>query len=181
MRLRIVRLAASLSLLALSSVACGGGSGTDTVEKTEPTTFESDEGRFSAEFPGEPREEVETTTAEGINLEIHFITSESDDYAVSVGYVDYPEEFKTLDPAQILTGVAGGAAGNIAGGRVTKNEPGTFQGVPSVDYEVTADEANLQAKAFLIENRLYLLQAVSEDTADADAEYDRLVESFRLI
>jgi hypothetical protein len=181
MRLRIVRLAASLGLLALSSVACGGGSGTDTVEKTEPTTFESDEGRFSAEFPGEPREEVETTTAEGINLEIHFITSESDDYAVSVGYVDYPEEFKSLDPAQILTGVAGGAAGNIAGGRVTKNEPGTFQGVPSVDYEVTADEANLQAKAFLIENRLYLLQAVSEDMADADAEYDRLVETFKLI
>lgn len=174
-------MAAFLSMLVVTGAACGGESGTETDSENEPTTFESTEGRFSAEFPGEPTEEVETTTAEGINLEIHFFTSESPDYAVSVGYVDYPEEFKTLDPAQILSGVAAGAAGNIAGGEVTKNEPGTFQGVPSVDYEVTADEATLQAKAFLIENRLYLLQAVSEDIADADAEYDRLVESFKLI
>jgi hypothetical protein len=181
MRYRMVRTVASLSFLVLTGVACGGDSGGVTDTRTEPTTFESTGGRFSAEFPGEPREEVETTTAEGINLEIHFFTNESSDFAVSVGYVDYPEEFKTLDPAQILSGVAGGAAGNIAGGRVTRSEPGTFQGVPSVDYEVTADEANLQAKAFLIENRLYLLQAVSEDMADADAEYDRLVETFKLI
>jgi hypothetical protein len=176
---RIVRLMALLIVLVLTGPACGGGSDADA--KAQPRTFKSTEGRFSAEFPGEPREEVQTTTAEGIDLEIHFFTNQSPDRALSVGYVDYPEEFKTLDAAQILSGVADGAAGKVAGGRVSKNEPGTFQGVPSVDYEVTSAEANLEAKAFLIENRLYLLQAVSEKIADADRQYDRLVESFKLI
>lgn len=171
-----MRFAAAMTLLVLAT-ACGS----ETKTQIEPKNFESTDGRFSADFPGEPDEDTQTTTAEGLNLEIHFFTSETDDYAVSIGYVDYPEEFKTVDPALVLSGVAGGAAGNIAGGRVTKNEAGTFQGLASVDYEVKADDANLQAKAFLKENRLYLLQAVSADLADANAEYDRLVKSFKLL
>ncbi len=176
MRSRLVRIIAVMTVLLLAS-ACGS----DTKSETEFKNFESTDGRFSADFPGEPEEDTQSTTAEGLNLDIHFFTSETDDYAVSVGYVDYPEEFKTVDPKLVLSGVSAGAAGNIQGGQVTKNEPGMFQGVDSVDYEVTADDANLQAKAFLKENRLYLLQAVSADLADADAEYDRLVESFKLL
>ncbi len=171
-----------MKMIAVSTVLLlSGACGSDATSEIEPKNFESADGRFSADFPGDPKEETQTTTAEGLNLEIHFFTSETDDYAVSVGYVDYPEEFKTVDPKLVLSGVAAGAAGNVAGGQVVKSEPGTFQGVDSVDYEVKADEANLQAKAFLKENRLYLLQAISADLADSDAEYDRLVDSFRLL
>ncbi|HEU4868550.1 MAG TPA: hypothetical protein VFV09_12590 [Actinomycetota bacterium] len=176
MRSQLVRTVAALTMLLLA-----GACGSDTKPETEFENFESTGGRFSADFPGEPKEETQSTTAEGLNLDIHFFTSETDDYAVSVGYVDYPEEFKTVDPKLVLSGVAAGAAGNVQGGEVTKSEPGTFQGVDSVDYEVKADDASLQAKAFLKENRLYLLQAVSAELPDADAEYDRLVESFRLL
>lgn len=168
-----------LSALLFAGAACGGGS--DTKSEPESKTFESSAGRFSAEFPGEPDEQTQNTTAEGINLELHFFTAETDDYAVSVGYVDYPADFATVDPKVILGGVAPGAAGNVAGGRVTKNEPGTFLDVDSVDYQVSSDDVELQAKAFLIENRMYLLQAVSADLADADAQYDKLVESFKLL
>lgn len=176
MRSRLIRMVAVLTVLFPAS-ACGS----DTGAETEPQSFESKDGRFSADFPGEPREETRTTTAEDLNLQIHFFTSETDDYAVSVGYVDYPEEYKTVDPKLVLSGVAAGAARNVAGGQVIMNKPGTFQGVASVDYQVKGQEANLQAKAFLKDNRLYLLQAVSAEPADSDAEYDRLVDSFRLL
>jgi hypothetical protein len=100
---------------------------------------------------------------------------------VSVGYVDYPAEFASVDPKQVLGGVAQGAAGNVGGGEVARNDPGTFLGLDSVDYQVKADDAELQAKAFLKENRMYILQAVSAKLADADAEYDQMVESFKLL
>lgn len=155
------------------AVACGG-------TPAEPTNFSSAEGRFSAEFPSEPTQQTEQLSEAGLDLEFEIFTSESDNYAVSVGYVDYPEGFASVDPNVVLSGVAEGAAGNI-GAEVTRNNPTTFKGLPAVDYEVTSDDVSLQAKAFLQGNRLYLLQAVSAELGDAAAEYARLVETFELV
>jgi hypothetical protein len=172
------RIPAFVAILVVVGAACGSGS----QPKTEaPEAFTSTEGRFSAEFPAKPKEETQTASAEGIQLVVHLFTAESDDYAISVGYVDYPEEFKTLDPQVVLSGVAEGAAGNIGGGEVTKNDPSTYMGLEAVDYEVSADDASLQAKAFLKENRMYILQGVSAELADAAGEYNHLVQSFQLL
>ena len=178
MRLRPGRTLAFFVALVFVGTACGSSQ-----PKTEaaPEAFTSTEGRFSAEFPATPNEDTQTASAEGVQLVVHLFTAETDDYAISVGYVDYPEEFKTLDPKVILSGVAEGAAGNIGGGEVTKNDPSTFMGLEAIDYEVSADDASLQAKAFLKDNRMYILQGVSAELADSAGEYNRLVESFKLL
>jgi hypothetical protein len=178
---KISRILALLATLVLLGTGCSSGGDTDTGTKSEAEAFTSTEGRFSAEFPSDPDEQTQNTAEGGIDLTVHFFTSETDDYAVSVGYVDYPAEFAQADPKVVLSGVAEGAAGNVQGGEVTKNNPSTFLDLPAVDYEVKATGAELQAKAFLKENRLYILQGVSEQLADADAEYDQLVESFKLL
>lgn len=177
MRARIVRILALLAAMMLMGVACG--SGEDTA--SGPESFTSTEGGFSADFPREPEEATQSASEAGLDLTVHFFTSETDDYAVSVGYVDYPAELSSVDPKQVLSGVAQGAAGNVGGSEVSRNDPGTFLGLDAVDYEVKADGAELQAKAFLKDNRMYILQAVSERLSDADAEYDRMVESFKLL
>jgi hypothetical protein len=178
---KISRFLALLATLVLLGTACGSGGETDTATKSDTETFTSTEGRFSAEFPSEPEEQTQDTSEAGIDLTVHFFTSETDDYAVSVGYVDYPAEFSQVDPTLVLSGVAAGAAGNVEGGEVTRNDPSTFLDLPAIDYEVKATGAELQAKAFLKDTRLYILQAVSEKLPDADAEYDRMVESFKLL
>lgn len=178
MRLRTAGILALLTVLALAGPACSPEAESQT--EPSPRVFESTDGRFSAEFPAEPQEDTQNTSVEGFDLQLHIFTAESEEYAVSVGYVDYPQEVTTVDPNLVLSGVAPGAAANI-GGEVTKNEPGTFMGSQSVDYEIAAEGANLQAKAFLVDNRMYLLQAISEELSDSDAEYDRLVESFKLL
>ena len=169
---QLSRILALLAVLALQGTACGS--------ITEAEAFTSTEGRFSAEFPATPEDDTQTASAEGLELVVHLFTAETDDYAVSVGYVDYPEEFKTLDPKVILSGVAQGAAGNI-GGQVTKNNPSTFLGLDAIDYEVSAEGAALQAKAFLKDNRMYILQGVSAELADSADEYNQLVETFKLL
>jgi len=173
MRFPPSRILAALAVLVLVGAACG--SDTKTSE-----AFTSTEGGFSAEFPETPEEDTQTASAAGLELEVHLFTAETDDYAVSVGYVDYPEEFKSLDPKAILSGVAQGAAGNI-GGDVTKNNPSTFQGLDAIDYEVSAEGAALQAKAFLKENRMYILQGVAAELADVADEYNQVVETFKLL
>lgn len=172
MKLRSLRILLLWSLIPAAS-ACSF--------EQDTNTFESSAGRFRADFPSDPQSTVQNTSAEGVDLVLHFFSSETEDYTVSVGYVDYPSEFEEVDPKIVLAGVAPGAAGNIAGGTVIKNEPGTFLQFDSVDYRVSSEEVQLQAKAFLVKNRMYLLQAISEKLADADAEYERLVESFRLL
>lgn len=177
MRAKLVGILALLAALMLAGAACG--SGEDTAPERE--SFTSTEGGFSADFPGEPEEATQSASEAGLDLTVHFFTHETDDYAVSVGYVDYPVELSSVDPKQVLSGVAQGAAGNVGGGEVTRNDPGTFLGLDAVDYEVKADGAELQAKAFLKDNRMYILQAVSETLSDSDAAYDRMVESFKLL
>ena len=132
MRLPPSRILAALAVLVLVGAACGS-------DTKSSEAFTSTEGGFSAEFPETPEEDIQTASAAGLELEVHLFTAETDDYAISVGYVDYPEEFKSLDPKAILSGVAQGAAGNIEGD-VTKNNPTTFQGLDAIDYEVSADE-----------------------------------------
>lgn len=179
MRFQHSRIFALLALLVLVGPACGSDS--DTKTKATSKAFTSTEGRFSADFPATPGDDTQNASVEGLELTVHLFTAETDDYAVSVGYVDYPEEFKSIDPKVILSAVAEGAAGNIGGGEVTKNNPSTFMGLDAVDYEVTADGAALQAKAFLKENRMYILQGVAAELADVRDEYNRLVDSFKLL
>jgi hypothetical protein len=169
------RISALVAVLVLIGTACGSGS------KPGPEAFTSTEGRFSAEFPATPKEDTQTASAEGVELVVHLFTAQTEGYAISVGYVDYPEDFKTVDPKVVLSGVAEGAAGNIGGGKVTKNDPATFMGLEAVDYEVSATDASLQAKAFLKDNRMYILQGVSAELDDSADQYNRLVESFKLL
>lgn len=177
MRSQLSRILVLIVALVLTGTACKLPQ-----PKTEKGSraFTSSEGRFAADFPATPHEDTRKTSAGGVDLVFHLFTAKTDHYAIGVGYVDYPAEFKSIDPKLILSGVAGGA-GNLGGGKVTRNDLGTFLGLEAVDYEVSSHNASLQGKAFLKDNRMYILQGVSAKLADSAAEYNRLVNSFKLL
>ena len=168
------RLVAVLLALSVSAVACGGG-GTSA---DETVVFTSPEGRFSAEFPAQPEREERTQTAAGHTFKLVFFGTDEEDRAVQVGYIDYPPGLVTVDPRASLEGGAQGAA-TAVNGRLTKKTPTTFLGHEAIDYVVELDEGMVSAKAFLVGDRMYVLQEAGR--SQTSTAYDRLVSSFKLL
>lgn len=174
-----------LCLLALSLFlgACG-----DNEEPEAPSykSFTSDEGKFSADFPGTPKREARTESAGDIELNLVHYSVDNGNEAVSVSFIDYPEAVAAQDPKALLNGIADGAAnaadGNVEGAEseLKSKTPTTFDGHEAIDFEVDIDERRLAARAVLVGTRMYLMQVVSEPDVKSTS-YKRLTESFKLI
>ncbi len=106
------------SRLSLFLGACGGS---DEPEAPAYKNFKSDEGKFSADFPGTPKRDARTETAGDIKLNLVHFSVDNGDEAVSVSFIDYPDAVSAQDPKVLLDSIAEGAAsaadGTIAGAK----------------------------------------------------------------
>lgn len=176
------KLLACLLALAMFLTACGDG------EPEGPTyrTYRSEEGRFTADFPGTPQREARTENAGDIELNLVHYSVDNGNEAVSISFIDYPEAVSTQDPKALLDGIAESAAnaadGNVEGAtsELISKQPTTFDGHEAIDFEVDIDERKLAARAVLVGTRMYLMQVVSEPEVDSTS-YERLTSSFQLI
>ena len=175
------------TLLALLTAALMLGACADEEpEAPDYQTFESEEGNFSAEFPGTPRREARTENAGDVKLNLVHFSVDNGNEAVSISFIDYPEAVSTQDPKALLDGIAESAAnaadGNVEGAtsELISKEPTTFDGHEAIDFEVDIDERKLAARAVLVGTRMYLMQVVSEPEVDSTS-YERLTSSFQLI
>lgn len=173
-----------ICLLAISLLlgACGGENEPETPEYE---TFTSEEGKFSAEFPGTPQREARTENAGDIELNLVHFSVDNGDEAVSVSFIDYPEAVSAQDPKVLLDSIAEGAAGAADGtvegaeSSLVSKAPTTVQGHQAIDFEVDIQERELVARAVLVGTRMYLLQVVSEPDVDSSS-YERLTSTFEL-
>lgn len=169
---------------------CGGNGGLDDSGEATPSgdavpttvawvDFRSDEGRFRVEMPNQPdRSQQDVPVGDGSLRLILFTANVNDSVAYNVGFVDYPEAITEADPATVLDGVVQGAAQQVSGTVVSKT-PTTANGSPAVDYVVGAQGGQVQARAILVANRLYILQGASKEP-DPDG-FGRLATSFELL
>lgn len=174
-----------LCLIAASALLLGACGGEDEPEAPSYQSFTSDEGKFKADFPGEPKREARTENAGDIRLNLVHFSVDNGNEAVSVSFIDYPPAVAQQDPQALLNGIADGAAnaadGNIEGAssELTSKEPTTFEGHQAIDFEVDIDDRKLSARAILVGTRMYLMQVVREPDVE-ETSYERLVESFEL-
>lgn len=177
------KLLVCLLALGLFLGACGGE---EEPDRPAYKTFTSDEGKFSADFPGTPKRDARTETAGDIQLNLVHFSVDNGDEAVSVSFIDYPESVSTQDPKVLLDSIAEGAAtaadGTVEGAESTleSKTPTTVGDHQAIDFQVDIDERELVARAILVGTRMYLLQVVSEPGVDSTS-YERLTESFELI
>ncbi|MGQ0678284.1 MAG: hypothetical protein ACT4OM_01255 [Actinomycetota bacterium] len=161
--------------IALLIFVCGS-CGPDDADSSE--VFISEEGRFLVEFPNKPKREAASVESGENTLTSVVFTASTDDEAVSVSYVDYPDDITAKPRNDVLAAVAKGSATALQG-KVESSTPVTFLGGEALDFRVEAPEGFATARSFMVGNRMYLLQVVRRDNVEGPASFQRLVNTFR--
>lgn len=160
--------------VAVLLAACGSGA-----SERDWESVSSSAGGFRADFPVEPQQQVQRVPAAGSALELVLLTAETSEEAVSISYVDYPMEPAGEELASLLDSAVEGAASAIQGQNLNK-ESVRFLGREAVDFTVEADPQVSTGRAFMVGNRMYVLQVVHLQTVQNDS-FERLASSFALI
>jgi hypothetical protein len=163
-----------LVVLVLALFAC---------KKHEFKPLTSSEGGFSVEMPGEPKHESKSTeTAAGpIQFQMYSVELSSGSVAYIVSYNDYPKALVTFGkPDSLLDGVVEGAVGK---GRTVKSQRNVaLEGHPGREFTaVLASGHDYSSRVFLVKERLYQLNVVSEPGKGDEQEKLRFFDSFKLL
>lgn len=144
--------------------------------------FESQEGRFKAQFPRSPQTETsQTPTAVG-NLDMITYSAQNGEVYYAVATADYPADMvKASDPAKILDGARDGAAANV-NGKLTSEKQIDVNGHKGRRINITASmqgiDLVLDAVLILVENRLFQAIVVHPTTQSVDADIEHFLTSF---
>ena len=151
-------------------------------EKKEWETFESDTGRFSILFPGAPEKETESVPTTIGTIKTEFFMVEQKDMAYSVNYADYPAEVVAAsDTRAMLDGARMGAMANVNGELLSEKEI-SLGGHPGreIEIEIADEDIIIRARFYLVENRLYVIQALSKESKASSPDIDEFLDSFEL-
>jgi hypothetical protein len=162
--------------------ALGGCDEATGGQNLEWLNFESESGRFSVLFPGEPDEQVESVqTAIGV-IESQFFMVTLENMAYSVNLADYPPEMIAAgDTQQMLDGARDGAVSNVNGELLDEKEL-TLSGYPGREFKVKVEDEGIvvRARIYLVNERLYVIQALSKERLASSEDIDKFLDSFQL-
>ncbi len=167
-------------LVLILLVGCGG----DSKEEAEWERFDFEEGNFSIMFPEEPEGQTESVPTAIGTLETRIYMVEQKDMAFLVNFVDYPPEVVEMQDVQtMLDGGVQGAVSNV-GGTLLNQRDLTLNGHPGREIQAEAtvegEEVVFKARIYIVENRLYMIQALSYKADASSPDLDKFLDSFQL-
>ncbi|MFC1708464.1 hypothetical protein ACFL2J_00190 [Candidatus Omnitrophota bacterium] len=146
--------------------------------------FESKEGGFSVDFPGEPIvNTVKLPTDFGLIPLYVFVLNAQNEFIYSISFVDYPGNLfaqKTAEGA--LDAARDGVIANVQG-QLLSESPISFKGYLGRVVEFSATEGKSYAKArfFLVNQRLYHIMVTTATERKSSYDIRRFLDSFKLI
>ena len=171
------RIAAALLACAIAS-SCG---------KSEWRPLVVSEGGFGVTMRGEPhyaRQKVETPAGA---MTAHLYSSDRPQSYYAIGYSDYPLALVAgADPKSVFSGVRETWVRRIQG-RVTSPDrelklDGRYPGIEFMaEGKMKGANAVLQARLFLVDQRLYQVIAMGRKNEVPQGEMNRFLNSFRLV
>lgn len=154
----------------------------------EWTVFKSSEGQFSILAPGEITQDKKTIETDIGTIDYHSFyhainAGEEDNTVFAVSYCEYPKYTVHSDSTDMLLDFfATTVAQSIPeGGKLVYESPEQIDGFPGRLWRTSYDEFKIvKSKAFLVENRFYLIQVFSNTKRANRRDGDKFLESFRL-
>jgi hypothetical protein len=152
-------------------------------QATAEDKFTSENGRWSALFPGKPTEsekEIDTPLGKMTTYTASFDAKKG--LGLLVIYVDYPDQVKKQKPQEVLARARDGAKGPF--GKLLDNKVITLgeSSIPGLEYQVAkAEGIFLRTRMFLDGARLYQAIIVGTKLDDLNSPgADRFLDSFEL-
>ena len=144
--------------------------------------FSSQDGRFSVDLPGTPKQSREKRQTKFGSIDAQLVIySASKDIFYGVAYLDYPESVVKAHRAdELLDGASESAVKGVKGGRVAGQEKILLSGNPGRQVTIDAPgNLKLTVRMYLVKNRLY--QVISSVGKDKEKEADprRFLDSFK--
>ncbi|MCH9626458.1 MAG: hypothetical protein S4CHLAM2_00800 [Chlamydiales bacterium] len=168
--------------LVLSCPLQGATNGTETKESWK--TFTSSEDGFSVELPAEPEHVEQTIEIPKTDLKIDYNTylsepSENVVYVISVW--NYPSQIDMSKPEVNLQDGFGGMLSALPGSEVADMQMSEVQGFKALEFQVKNEDIFFQGKLILVNNTLYQVFTVYKNTEDMSQNYERFMDSFKLL
>ncbi len=166
------------AVLMIGVMAC------DSSKKWEP--YKSDDGWFSAEFPGRPSIRQMPIATQAGTIKIHMFMTEERNGAYAVGYFDFPEVETdvNLESQEFIESMAKGSFNEMGGGAFTKKEI-DFEGYPGLEAEGNIQKGSTKGMArlryYVVQKRIYILEVVGFESFVKSGNTDKFFNSFRLI
>lgn len=172
----LVRLALCAALVV--AAACKGSSEWRELAITE--------GGFSVLMRGEPRYARQQVDTPGGKTYAHLYSSDRPDAFFAVGYSDYPLGYVlSSKPEEVLSGVRDTWVQRVQGRLVTSSQTRIDGKYPGVEFtaegRVRDADTYLQARLYLVDQRLYQVIAMGRKGEIAQGVLNRYLNSFRLI
>lgn len=169
-----------ICILLLALVGCNSS---EKAVNLEFTPYEQEDGAFYVDFPGIPEVMTETVPTPVGDISFYMYLVELDNSAFSVAFNDYPEEvMEVLDPTTALDDAVQGAVASTDGTLIEQKDY-SFEGNPGKEFKYTGTESGTKftvlQRAFIVDNRLYQLQIISESDKYLDYHED-FFNSFKL-
>jgi hypothetical protein len=160
---------------AVLALACAGALAAQDAKK-----YDSKDGKFSAKFPGEPKTQVQKTSAFDLTITL----SEKGGGGFAVIYSDFPAEtLKATTAKKLLEGGQDGLVTRFKA-TVSKSTETTFKAggkeYPARDIWADKDKTNLRVRLILVESRLYQIFVAGPKELVEGKETDEFFESFEV-
>jgi len=154
-----------------------------TVRADEWKEYASQDGRFTVDFPGTPKQAKEPRQTKFGRVDAQLVILAPDKGVFyGVAYLDYPESvLKAHGADELLDGASDSALKGVKGGRVEGQEKLTLSGNPGRQLTIGAPgNLRLTVRIYLVKTRLYqVISSVSKDK-EKEAEPKRFLESFKI-
>lgn len=165
----------------IADTALKNGSSTQTLNWT---TFTSEESGFSVSLPKNPEHVHQKIAVPKTDLSIEYDTfvsepSESVVYVVSVWH--YPTEVDMSKPEVNLQDGFNGMLSALPGSQVLTMQTSDMDGFKTLEFLVKNDDIYFQGKLILVYNTLYQVFTVYKGKEDMKQNYEKFINSFKLI
>jgi hypothetical protein len=155
--------------------------------RSEWRPMEVSEGGFRILMRGQPNVTKQDLDTPAGRMTAHLYSSDRPASYYAVGYSDYPLALVVgQDAGKVFEGVRDTWVRRIAGRRVMPDGKLTLAGkYPGLEFTAEGDskgtEAFVQARIFLVDQRLYQVIAMGRKNAVAQGEINRFLNSFELV
>lgn len=145
-----------------------------------------DGGEYTISFPGTPTTSTRADDTQIGQVKSNVATLELDHQSFTVAITEYPLDLvKKSVPSKMLEGARDGAVANV-GGTLDKDF-GVFldsgepkKKWPGREFTLHTGKAAMASRVFLVNNKLYSLLMVRDETVKDDADFAKFADSLKL-